>query len=321
MEEFKERFGESAVDFSKVKSNIGDSFISIGSRALNLSLTGHSEVGIVKRRIYEIYGPEGTGKTTLALEAIASCQRNGGRAMMVDAEHQLDPIYAKKLGVKLHLLDLGEPDSGEEAFDMIEWGIEQGEDLIVIDSVSAMTPTAEIEGEMGDAHMGLQARLMGQGLRRITSKLKAGVPTAIIFINQIRMKIGVMFGNPETRSGGFALKFFASITIDLRTPRMKKIVESKEEIGKVIVAKTIKNKLYPPFKKCNVYLTYGKGIDKGKDLIEALVQVGAAEGSKKRSTVKIKGFNQMNRDTFVFKMKKDKEFSKKIKSMLNERQE
>ena len=320
MEEFKERFGESVVDFSKVKSNIGTSFISTGSRALNLAITGHSEVGVVRRRIYEIYGPEGTGKTTIALEAIASCQRNGGKAMMVDAEHQLDPLYARYLGVKLHLLDLGESDTGEEAFEMVEWGINQGEDLIVVDSVSAMTPLAEIEGEMGDVHMGLQARMMGQGLRRLTSKLKGDVPTAIIFINQIRMKIGVVFGNPETRSGGFALKFFASITLDLRTPRAKKIVENKEEIGKVIIAKTIKNKIYPPFKKCNVFLTYGKGVDKGKDLIEALVQQGLAEGSSKRSTVKIKGYNQMNRETLVSKMKKDKEFSKKIKSMLNEKE-
>lgn len=191
---FKKSFGENAIDFSDVSSNIGESFISIGSKALNNILTGNALVGIVQRRIYELYGPEGCGKTTLALESVSSCQKNGGTAMIVDVEHALDPIYCRKLKIDLEKCEVGEPETMEQTFDMIQWGIENNYDLIIVDSVAAMSPLAEIEGDMGDANMGLHARLMGQGMRRITSMLTKKRKTSIIFTNQIRMKIGVMFG-------------------------------------------------------------------------------------------------------------------------------
>ena len=218
----------------------------------------------------------------------------------------MDPVYAKKIGVKLHLLDLGEPDCGEEGFEMIEWAISEGHDLVVVDSVAAMTPLSEIEGNIGDANMGAHGRLMGQGLRRVTNLLKKDVPTSILFINQIRTKLGVVFGNPETTPGGRALKFFASVRIDLRDPRMQKITEGKVEVGKKINAKTVKNKIYSPFKTCKIYLTYGKGVNKGRDLVQALVERDMATATK--NTVIVKGYRQMNYSTFLERLKKDNSF-------------
>ena len=316
MPTFRETFGESAIDFASIsKSDIKESFISTGSRTLNRILTGYSDVGIVRSRIYELYGTEGCGKTTLTLESIVSCQKKEGKAMFVDAEHALDIEYAERIGVNFKALEFGQPDCGEEAMEMMLWGIENEFDLIVGDSVAAFTPRAELEGEMDKDFMGIHARLMGKGLRKIVSKLGKKNPSAIIFINQIRSKIGVMFGNPEVTPGGRALKFFASVRIDLRDPRGQKVVEGGEEVGKVINAKTVKNKIYPPFKKCKIHLTYGHGIDRGKDLVQALVDAGLAEATKKM--VKLSGEKQMNYSTFIEKIRSDKKFRERILGKLS----
>lgn len=315
MSGFKGTFGESAIDFTDISSNVGESFISTGSRSLNNILTGNSEIGIVQRRIYEMYGPEGCGKTTLALEAISSCQKNGGRGMIIDLEHALDPIYCKALGIKIEDCEVGEPGTMEQAFDMIQWGVADDIDLIMVDSVAAMTPRAEVEGDMGDSNMGLHARLMGQGMRRVTSMLTKKKKTSIIFTNQIRMKIGVMFGNPETRPGGKALKFFASgAIVDLRDPRGQKTVEDKIETGKVINAKITKNKLFQPYLTCKIHIDYGKGINKVKDMLQLLSVKGMCEFTKK--TVTIEGYSRMSLDDFPSAMKEDKEFRKYIKTLL-----
>jgi len=316
--EFKKRFGESAIDFASIStSDIKGSFISSGSRCLNRILTGTTNIGIVRSRIYELFGTEGSGKTTLTLEAIVSCQRKKGKAMFIDAEHALDTDYAEQIGIDFKKLEVGQPDSGEEAFEMVIWGIENKFDLIVGDSVAAFVPIAEIEGDMDEDHMGLHPRLMGKGLRKVVMMLGKKNPTSIIFINQIRMKIGVMFGNPETTSGGKALKFFSTVRIDLRDPRGQKVVEGKEEIGKIINAKTVKNKIYAPFKKCKIHISYGHGVDKDRDLLQVLVDMEQAEMTKK--TVDIKGFKQMNYSSFVSRIRKDKMFKRAIKGMLTER--
>jgi len=317
MEEFKKRFGESAIDFASIsRSDIKESFISSGSRSLNRTITGATNIGIVRSRIYELFGTEGSGKTTITLEAIVSCQRKKGKPMFIDAEHALDTDYAENIGVDFKKLEVGQPDSGEEAFEMIIWGIENKFDLIVGDSVAAFVPIAEIEGDMDQDFMGLHARLMGKGLRKVVMKLGKRNPTSIIFINQIRSKIGVMYGNPETTPGGRALKFFAAVRLDLRDPRKQKEVEAGEEVGKAVNAKTVKNKIYAPFKKCKIHLSYGHGIDKEKDLVQVLVDMEAATATKK--TINLKGFKKMNHSTFVNKIKTNKKFKSIIKKILKE---
>jgi len=313
---FKETFGASVVDFSKIKCSIGDSFISTGSRCLNKMITGHTNVGVVERKIYEIMGPEGCGKTTVCLEMVASCQKRKGKALYVDAEHAVDISYAKALNVDIDSLDLGEPETGEEALEMVEYGIDNGYDLIIVDSIAAMTPRSELEGEIGDSNMGAHARLMGQGCRRIRSKFKKGISTCIVFTNQIRMKIGILFGNPETTPGGKAMRFFADVRIDMRDPRKQKKVQSGIEIGKAINAKTVKNKLAAPFQKCKIHIEYGKGIVKILDLLQCMKYMGLADFTKK--TVSISGKKRMNFSIFENKLKNDKNFRKDIKKMLGE---
>ena len=232
--------------------------------------------GYPKGRIIEIYGPESSGKTTLALHAVAECQKNGGIAAFIDAEHALDPTYAKNLGVNIDDLWISQPDNGEQALEITERLVRSGAiDIIVVDSVAALTPQAEIEGDMGDSHMGLQARLMSQALRKLTGILSKS-NTTIIFINQIRMNIGVMFGNPETTTGGNALKFYASVRMDVR--RIESIGKNADELtGNRVRVKIVKNKVAPPFKKCEIDLLFGTGISKLGSLLDAALKCNIIE--------------------------------------------
>ncbi len=232
--------------------------------------------GYPKGRVIEIYGPESSGKTTIALHAIAEAQKKGGIAAFVDAEHALDPTYAKNLGVNVDELWVSQPDTGEQALEIVESLIRSGAmDIIVVDSVAALTPRAEIEGDMGDAHVGLQARLMSQALRKLTATLSK-TRTCLIFINQIRMKIGVMFGNPETTTGGFALKFYSTIRLEVR--KVESIAHGNEEVvGNKVRVKVVKNKIAPPFRKAEMDLMFGKGISASGSLLEAAVQSSIVE--------------------------------------------
>jgi recombination protein RecA len=248
--------------------------ISTGSLSLDLAL---GIGGLPKGRIIEIYGPESSGKTTLALQVVAEAQKTGGICAFVDAEHAMDPIYAKKLGVKTEELLISQPDTGEQALEITDTLIKSGSiSVLVVDSVAALTPKAELEGEMGDHHVGLQSRLMSQALRKLTGSVSKS-NTMVIFINQIRMKIGVMFGNPETTSGGNALKFYSSVRMDIR--RIGAIKEKDEIIGNSTRVKVIKNKVAPPFKVVEFDLMYGKGISKLGELIDLGAKAGVVEKS------------------------------------------
>ena len=246
--------------------------ISTGSLSLDLAL---GIGGLPKGRVIEIYGPESSGKTTLALQVVAEAQKTGGICAFVDAEHALDPIYAKKLGVQTEELLISQPDTGEQALEIADTLIKSGSiSVLVVDSVAALTPRAELEGEMGDHHVGLQSRLMSQALRKLTSSISK-TNTMVIFINQIRMKIGVMFGNPETTSGGNALKFYSSVRMDIR--RIGAIKDKDEIIGNSTRVKVVKNKVSPPFKVVEFDLMYGKGISKTGELIDLGAKVEIVE--------------------------------------------
>ena len=268
--QIERQFGKGAV------MRLGDStatrdieVVSTGSLALDVAL---GIGGLPKGRVIEIYGPESSGKTTLTLQAIAECQKNGGTAAFVDAEHALDPSYAKKIGVNVDDLLVSQPDTGEQALEITDMLVRSGAvDIVVVDSVAALTPRAEIEGDMGDSHMGLQARLMSQALRKLTGNIKRS-NTMVIFINQIRMKIGVMFGSPETTTGGNALKFYASVRLDIR--RIGAIKKGDEILGNETRVKVVKNKLAPPFKKAEFEILYGEGISRLGELIDMGVEYG-----------------------------------------------
>jgi recombination protein RecA len=248
--------------------------ISTGSLGLDIAL---GVGGLPRGRIIEIYGPESSGKTTLTLQVIAEAQRLGGTAAFVDAEHALDPSYAGKLGVNIQDLLVSQPDTGEQALEITDMLVRSGAvDIVVVDSVAALTPKAEIEGEMGDSHMGLQARLMSQALRKLTGNIKRS-NTIVIFINQIRMKIGVMFGNPETTTGGNALKFYASVRLDIR--RIGALKNGEEVIGNQTRVKVVKNKVAPPFREAEFEIMYGAGISRNGELIDIGVAHGLIEKS------------------------------------------
>ncbi len=260
------RLGEEAVAPLEV--------IPTGSLGLDFAL---GVGGFPKGRIVEIFGPESSGKTTLALQAVAECQKLGGVAAFVDAEHALDPIYAEKLGVDVRNLLVSQPDTGEQALEIVDTLVRSGGvDIVIIDSVAALTPKAEIEGDMGDQHMGLQARLMSQALRKITGNIKR-TNTVVIFINQIRMKIGVMFGNPETTTGGNALKFYASVRLDIR--RTGAIKKGEDILGNETKVKVVKNKVAPPFRQVEFEILYGEGVSRLGELIEYGVKMNLIEKS------------------------------------------
>jgi len=248
--------------------------ISTGSLGLDIAL---GVGGLPRGRIVEIYGPESSGKTTLTLQVIAEAQRAGGTAAFVDAEHALDPVYAEKLGVNVQELLVSQPDTGEQALEITDMLVRSSAvDVVVVDSVAALTPKAEIEGEMGDAHVGLQARLMSQALRKLTGNIKRS-NTIVIFINQIRMKIGVMFGNPETTTGGNALKFYSSVRLDIR--RIGAIKNGEEVVGNQTRVKVVKNKVAPPFREAEFEIMYGQGISRNGEIID----IGVAQGLVEKS--------------------------------------
>jgi len=246
--------------------------ISTGSLSLDIAL---GIGGLPKGRIIEVYGPESSGKTTLALQVVAQCQKAGGTAAFIDAEHALDPGYAEKLGVNIDELLVSQPDTGEQSLEITDMLVRSAAvDVIVVDSVAALTPKAEIEGEMGDHHVGLQARLMSQALRKLTGSISRS-NAMVIFINQIRMKIGVMFGNPETTTGGNALKFYASVRLDIR--RIGAIKRGDEVIGNETRVKVVKNKVAPPFKQCEFEILYGEGTSREGELIDLGVKQGIVD--------------------------------------------
>ena len=267
MLQIERQFGKGSIMKLGSRPIIDVPVISTGSIALDKAL---GVGGLPRGRVIEIYGPESSGKTTLALHAVANAQKQGGIAAFVDAEHALDVVYAKKLGVNCDELLVSQPDTGEQALEIADMLVRSGAiDILVVDSVAALVPRAEIEGEMGDSHMGLQARLMSQALRKLTGTISKTM-TSIIFINQIRMKIGVVFGNPETTSGGNALKFYASVRLDIR--RSTAIKDGQEITGNRTRVKVVKNKIAPPFKNAEFDIMYGEGISRTGDLLDVGVE-------------------------------------------------
>jgi recombination protein RecA len=275
LSQIEKQFGKGSVmrmgDNSSVRNMEA---ISTGSLGLDIAL---GIGGVPKGRVVEIYGPESSGKTTLTLHIVAEAQKTGGTAAFVDAEHALDPQYAEKLGVNMDELLVSQPDTGEQALEITDMLVRSGAvDVVVVDSVAALTPRAEIEGEMGDSHVGLQARLMSQALRKLTANIKRS-NCIVIFINQIRMKIGVMFGSPETTTGGNALKFYASVRMDIR--RTGAIKRGDEVVGNETRVKVVKNKVAPPFKQANFEIMYGEGISREGEIIDLGVQHGIVDKS------------------------------------------
>ena len=308
------QFGDGSIMKLGDNRNIDVELLKSGSLSLDLALGG----GYPKGRIIEIYGPESSGKTTLALHAISEIQKTGGQAAFIDAEHALDPAYAKRIGVDIDNLLISQPDNGEQALEICETLVRSNAvDLIVVDSVAALVPQAEIDGDMGDAQMGLQARLMSQAMRKLTAIISKSKAT-VIFINQIRMKIGVMFGNPETTTGGNALKFYASVRIDIR--RIGQIKDGENIIGNRTKIKVVKNKIAAPFRSAEFDIMYNEGVSKVGDVLDLAVQYGVFD--KAGAFIKYNGETiGQGRETVKRVLKEKPEFFAEIEQKVREKAE
>lgn len=312
LSQIEKSYGKGSVMKLGQKKAVDIEAISTGSLSLDIAL---GIGGLPKGRVIEIFGPESSGKTTLTLHAIAECQKAGGTCAFIDAEHALDSGYAKKLGVNIGDLVISQPDTGEQALEIADTLVRSGAvDMVVIDSVAALVPKAEIEGEMGDSHMGLQARLMSQALRKLTSSI-ARTNCIVIFINQIRMKIGVMFGNPETTTGGNALKFYASVRLDIR--RIGSIKDKEDVIGNQTRVKVVKNKVSPPFKSVDFDIIYGSGISKEGEIIDIGVKLELIEKSGSWFSYKDTRIGQ-GRENVKTYLRENPSISKEIESKIRE---
>lgn len=313
LSDIEKQFGKGAIMKLGSESHMEVDAVSSGSISLDIAL---GVGGYPKGRIIEIYGPESSGKTTFALHAIAEVQKKGGRAAFIDAEHALDPVYAKNLGVNIDDLLLSQPDTGEQGLAICDALVKSGAiNIVVIDSVAALVPQAEIEGEMGDTHVGLQARLMSQALRKLAGTINK-TNTIAIFINQLREKVGVMFGNPETTTGGRALKFYSTIRMEVR--RAEQIKMGDNVIGSFTKVKIVKNKVAPPFKTCNIEIMYGTGISKEGEIVDIAVEDGIIDKSGSWYSYKGNKIGQ-GRETVKALLKENKEISDEIEKAIREK--
>jgi recombination protein RecA len=313
MTQIERQFGKGSIMRLGDRPKVNVDVIPTGSISLDFAL---GIGGMPRGRIAEIYGPEASGKTTLALHIIAEAQRKGGLAAFVDAEHALDPIYARKLGVDTVNLLVSQPDHGEQALEIVETLVRSGAlDVVVVDSVAALVPRAEIEGEMGDSHMGLQARLMSQALRKLTATVSRS-NTCVIFINQLREKIGVMFGNPETTTGGRALKFYTSIRVDIR--RIASIKNGTDLVGNRTKVKVVKNKLAPPFKECEFDLMYSEGISREGDLLDLASDMNIIQKSGTWYSYGEERLGQGRENVKVY-LKENAEFRDKLEQLVRQK--
>ena len=312
LKDIQKQFNEEAIMILGSKEHIEVDTTSSGSLCLDVAL---GVGGYPKGRIVEIYGPESSGKTTISLQAIAAVQKEGGRAAFIDAEHALDPVYAKQLGVNINELLLSQPDTGEQALEICDALVKsEAIDLIVIDSVAALVPQAEIDGEMGDSHVGLQARLMSQALRKLSGNMNK-TKTTVIFINQLREKVGILFGNPETTPGGRALKFYASVRLDVR--KGEQLKSGDQILGNKVNIKVVKNKVAAPFKTASVDLLYGEGVSKEGEIVDLAAELGIVEKSGAWYSYKNEKIGQGKENVRTL-LKQDKELCEDLENQIRE---